>query len=109
MKIGVDIRALMDERYSGVSAYAEQLLKELLRQDQENEYYLFYNSFRNLSARFSSFENERVKVVGTHFPNKIFNYGVVLFWRNISIHCLCNRNDTNIYMDYKGVISWIYY
>lgn len=75
MKIGVDIRALMDERYSGVSAYAEQLLKEILRQDQENEYYLFYNSFRNLSARFSSFENERVKVVGTHFPNKIFNYG----------------------------------
>ena len=75
MKIGVDIRALMDERYSGVSAYAEQLLKEILRQDQENEYYLFYNSFHNLSARFSSLESERVKVVGTRFPNKIFNYG----------------------------------
>ena len=54
MKIGVDIRALMDERYSGVSAYAEQLLKEILRQDQENEYYLFYNSFRDLSNRFSA-------------------------------------------------------
>ncbi|MDD3301746.1 MAG: glycosyltransferase family 1 protein [Patescibacteria group bacterium] len=76
MKIGVDIRALMDERYSGVSAYAEQLLKELLRQDQENEYHLFYNSFHDLSARFSAWENERVKVIGTHFPNKIFNYGL---------------------------------
>src|SRR5574344_1683786 len=74
MKIGVDIRALMDERYSGVSAYAEQLLKEILRQDQENEYYLFYNSFRDLSNRFSVLENEKVKVIGTHFPNKIFNY-----------------------------------
>lgn len=74
MKIGVDIRALMDERYSGVSAYAEQLLKEILRQDQENEYYLFYNSFRDLSNRFSALENEKVKVIGTHFPNKVFNY-----------------------------------
>ncbi len=76
MKIGVDIRALMDERYSGVSAYAEQLLREIIRQDQKNEYYLFYNSFHNLSGRFSSWESERVKIIGTHFPNKIFNYGL---------------------------------
>nr|DAM42612.1 MAG TPA: hypothetical protein [Caudoviricetes sp.] len=33
----------------------------------------------------------------------------MMFKRNISIHCLCNRNDTNIYMDYKGVVLWIYY
>lgn len=74
MKIGVDIRALMDERYSGVPAYTEQLLKELLLQDQKNEYYLFYNSFHDFSKRFASWEGERVRVVATHWPNKIFNY-----------------------------------
>ena len=74
MKIGVDIRALMDERYSGVPAYTEQLLREILRQDQENEYYLFYNSFHDFSQRFAVWESERVKVVGTHYPNKIYNY-----------------------------------
>lgn len=28
----------------------------------------------------------------------------MLFGRYISIHSICNRDDTNIYMDYKGVI-----
>ncbi|MFZ4648895.1 MAG: glycosyltransferase family 4 protein [Patescibacteria group bacterium] len=114
MKIGVDIRALMDERYSGVSAYAEQLLKEILHQDDKNEYYLFYNSFRDLTARFSSWESERVKLVGTHFPNKVFNYclqkilkrpfldqivgGVDIFW---SPHF----NFSNFSKDVKNVLT----
>ena len=33
----------------------------------------------------------------------------MLFERYISIYSVCNRNDINIYMDYKGVILWIYY
>lgn len=74
MKIGVDIRVLMDRHYSGISEYAHRLLEELLKQDQENEYYLYYNSFRNLSKRFAYLTRDRVKLVATHWPNKIFNY-----------------------------------
>ena len=112
MKIGVDIRALMDERYSGVSAYAEQLLREIIHQDQKNEYYLFYNSFKDLHPRFSSWESERVKVLGTHFPNKVFNYilqkvfgrpfldevlgGVDLFWSPHFNFSHFSKNTKNI-------------
>lgn len=114
MKIGVDIRALMDKRYSGVSAYAEQLLKEIILQDKENQYFLFYNSFHDLSEKFSSWESERVKVIGTHFPNKVFNYvlqklfarpfldktlgGVDLFW---SPHF----NFSNFSSDTKNILT----
>ncbi|MFA5155707.1 MAG: glycosyltransferase family 1 protein [Patescibacteria group bacterium] len=96
MKIGVDIRVLMDQYYSGVSEYTANLLAAILRRDQENEYRLFYNSFHNLDERFRPWQNERAKVIGTHWPNKIFNYllqkslawpkldrllgGVDLFW-----------------------------
>jgi len=74
MKIGLDIRCLMDEHYSGVSKYAANLLSAILEQDQENEYYLFYNSWRDLSARLAVWQRPNAKVIGSHYPNKIFNY-----------------------------------
>ena len=33
MKIGVDIRVLLDKQYSGISEYAYYLLREFLAQD----------------------------------------------------------------------------
>lgn len=96
MKIGVDIRVLMDEYYSGIASYTANLLAALLRHDRENNYKLFYNSYRDLSGRLNSWLGERVTVVATRWPNKIFNYflqevlaypkldkvlgGVDLFW-----------------------------
>jgi len=74
MKIGVDIRVLMDEYYSGVSEYAANLLRALYRQDENNNYKLFYNSWHNLDTRLSQWNNERSQVIGRHWPNKIFNY-----------------------------------
>jgi glycosyltransferase involved in cell wall biosynthesis len=74
MKIGIDIRVLMDKYYSGVSQYTANLLSAILRQDQDNEYRLFYNSFQNLGDRLDKWAEEKVRVIKTRWPNKIFNY-----------------------------------
>lgn len=74
MKIGVDIRVLMDEYYSGVSQYAANLLNAIFTLDSNNEYKLFYNSWKNLDERLKSWNRNNSKVIGSHIPNKIFNY-----------------------------------
>ncbi|MFA5184595.1 MAG: glycosyltransferase family 1 protein [Patescibacteria group bacterium] len=74
MKIGVDIRVLMDEYYSGVSEYTANLLAAILRLDAINDYRLFYNSYHDFDQRFRAWNSARAKVIGTHWPNKVFNY-----------------------------------
>ncbi len=74
MKIGVDIRVLMDEYYSGVSLYAANLLTAITAQDQANEYKLFYNSWNDLSERMDRWQQKNAIIVGSRIPNKIFNY-----------------------------------
>lgn len=70
MKIGVDIRVLMDKRYSGVSIFTLNLLNSLLKLDKLNAYSFFYNSFKKVEKSFFLNEN----TVQTFYPNKIFNY-----------------------------------
>jgi glycosyltransferase involved in cell wall biosynthesis len=74
MRIGVDIRTLMDREYSGVSWYTLDLLTEILRQGKQNEYILYYNSGHDVSGRLPLFKDGNVKIVSTRFPNKFFNY-----------------------------------
>ncbi len=74
MKIGVDIRVLMDKYYSGVAEYTANLLSAILAQDSHNDYKLFYNSFSNLDDRLQVWNRPNSKLIGTHVPNKIFNY-----------------------------------
>jgi len=74
MKIGVDIRVLMDEYYSGVSQYAANLLNAILELDKDNEYKLFYNSYHSQEKRLNIWNRDNAKVGGLRIPNKIFNY-----------------------------------
>jgi len=74
MNIGIDTRTLMDEHYSGVSEYTFNLVKEILRLDQANNYKLFYNSFRDISSRIPKFESGNVEIVKLNYPNKVLNY-----------------------------------
>jgi glycosyltransferase involved in cell wall biosynthesis len=74
MKIGVDIRVLMDKNYSGISEYTANLLSEILKQDQANEYKLFYNSSKGHEARLDYWAKNNSKLFATKYPNKIFNY-----------------------------------
>ncbi|MEK7202942.1 MAG: glycosyltransferase family 1 protein [Patescibacteria group bacterium] len=73
MLIGIDIRTLMDARYSGVSEYTFNLIKEILKLDNHNEYRLFYNSFNNC-PNIPEFSAKNVKLVKYNYPNKILNY-----------------------------------
>ncbi|MDD5071603.1 MAG: glycosyltransferase family 1 protein [Patescibacteria group bacterium] len=73
MRIGIDIRTLMEKEYSGVSEYTFNLVRAILREDRENEYKLFYNSGRDIKDRLPVFNYENVEVVGRRYPNKIFN------------------------------------
>jgi len=74
MNIGIDIRTLMDAQYSGVSEYTYNLVKEILKLDQHNQYKLFYNSYKDISARIPDFRQENVEIVHSNYPNKIYNY-----------------------------------
>ncbi|MFA6514420.1 MAG: glycosyltransferase family 1 protein [Patescibacteria group bacterium] len=74
MKIGVDIRVLMDKNYSGISEYTANLLSEILKQDRENKYKLFYNSSKGHEARLDYWAKDNSKLFATSYPNKIFNY-----------------------------------
>jgi glycosyltransferase involved in cell wall biosynthesis len=76
MKIGVDIRTLMDSQFSGVSLYAYNLIKSILAKDQKNEYKLFYNSFSDLSGTMPKFSGANVSMAYSRWPNKIFNYAL---------------------------------
>jgi len=72
MKIGIDIRVLMDKYYSGVSEYTANLLMAILRQDKLNNYKFFYNSWHDLDGRLDSWQQDNSELIGTHIPNKIF-------------------------------------
>lgn len=73
MIIGIDARTLMDAQYSGVSEYTLNLIKEILKLDNYNEYRLFYNSFGDC-PNLPEFNFRNVKPVRYHYPNKVLNY-----------------------------------
>jgi glycosyltransferase involved in cell wall biosynthesis len=76
MRIGIDVRTLMDKQYSGVPEYSYNLIKTMLKVDigPGNSYKLFYNSARDISSGMPDFGSDRVEMVKTGYPNKIFNY-----------------------------------
>jgi len=74
MTIGIDIRPLMDSRYSGVSEYTLNLVKEILKLDADNNYKLFYNSFHDIKDRLPRFDHDQAEFIGLNYPNKILNY-----------------------------------
>lgn len=71
MKIGLDARCLMDQKYSGVAWYAFNLFQELLANDQINDYLLFYNSSR--LVKMPDFVGSNHQYRDFHYPNKLFN------------------------------------
>ncbi|MBU0647470.1 MAG: glycosyltransferase family 1 protein [Patescibacteria group bacterium] len=79
MLIGIDIRTLMDARYSGVSEYTLNLIKEILKLDNHNEYRFFYNSFGNC-PNVPEFNAKNVKLIKYNYPNKLLNYLLFKFF-----------------------------
>ncbi len=78
MRIGIDIRCLVDGKRTGVEEYTLGLLENVFQVDDKNEYVLFINSWKppKFNAEiFSQYPN--VKVRQFHVPNKILNF---CFW-----------------------------
>ena len=73
MRIAVDIRSLMEGKTTGVEVYLQNLLHNLFRVDQKNEYILFANSWRDISKSLALFPYPNVRLKITRYPNKLFN------------------------------------
>lgn len=81
MKIGIDIRPLMTSPRTGVGEYTFELLNTIFKIDRENQYFLFYNSGGDVSANIPTWNYDNVKIIGHHYPNKLFNSSLFIFGR----------------------------
>lgn len=78
MKIVIDVRCLMAGRRTGVEEYTLNLLFNLFEADQENEYVLFLNSWKEPNFDFSVFQKfSNVSIKRFRIPNKLLNFS---FW-----------------------------
>ena len=76
MNIGVDIRSLMIKNRTGVGEYNFELLNAVFKLDKNNQYFLFYNSYKNLDKILPKWDQPNVHYAGAQFPNKIFNLAI---------------------------------
>jgi glycosyltransferase involved in cell wall biosynthesis len=74
MKIGIDVRCLMQNNYSGVSWYTYNLLLSIFKLDKSNEYILFYNNSKPIDM--PRFDGDNIKYAGFNYSNKIFSLGL---------------------------------
>ena len=89
MKIAIDLRSLQSGSVSGVENYTQNLLERLLALDKQNQYTLFYNSWRASRAADLNFVNSQIR--STKIPNKILN--VLLKAGSISLEKLAGEFD----------------
>ncbi len=90
MNIGVDIRCLMNKQRTGVGEYTYSLLNSLFEIDKENNYFLFFNSCKNVSANIPKWQPKNVHYIFTRWPNKLLN---LLVWlRFIKLDRLVTRH-----------------
>lgn len=78
MRIGVDIRALLDRPLTGVGEYAFQLLDALLRDGHDETYVLFSNSFHETPELPNTWPRDRYTLRTFRIPNKLLNLSLVL-------------------------------
>lgn len=85
MLICIDVRCLMGARRTGVEEYTLNLLLDLFKLDQKNEYILFFNSWKKPVFDFTIFEKyPNVKIKNSRIPNKILNFFLWYFnWPKI--------------------------
>lgn len=75
MKVGIDIRPLVEETLTGIGQATQALLSEIIK-DNSIEWYLYYNHGKkqtepDIVKKLAMYPN--VHIVATRYPNKIFN------------------------------------
>lgn len=102
MRVGVDIRCLMNSKYSGVAWYAVNVLENIFRLDRENKYILFYNSSKKVVLpKIESGGN--VEIRGFRYPNKLFS--VLNFFNLVSLDTMLGGVDV-FWSPNLNFISW---
>lgn len=81
MRIGVDIRALLDRPLTGVGEYTYQLLDALLHDGREETYVLFSNSWQRDASVPASWPRDRFELRSFRIPNKLLNLFLVFAHR----------------------------
>ena len=75
--IAVDLRSLHASEFSGVESFAVNVLEELLGDDRENVYKLFYNGYQPKQFEYFHFINAQYKQ--TRIPNRLLNLSLKFF------------------------------
>ncbi len=80
MRIGVDVRPLLESAWAGVATYVDRLTRSLVALGSEHEYLLFSNALTKHSAAAAAVATEHPGVHYRHFrvPNKLLSAGVTL-------------------------------
>jgi glycosyltransferase involved in cell wall biosynthesis len=94
MRIGIDARVLQESNFTGIPHYAHKLIKSIIEQDKRNEYVLFYNYSKNISARLPRFAGWNESYLETRIPNKILNYA---FFKTASMPKLDKKLKCDIF------------
>ena len=79
MNIGIDIRPLMSPTRSGVGEYTYELLNAIFEIDKTNQYFLFYNSAKDVSENIPQWLQDNIHYEHKNWPNKLFNACTKLF------------------------------
>ncbi|MDP2684552.1 MAG: glycosyltransferase family 1 protein [bacterium] len=112
--IAVDIRSLMGPIRTGVGEYTFEFLNALFKIDKKNNYFLFYNSNKDVSNSIPKWEQDNVEVIKFRYPNKLFNLSIKLFsWpkidkimkRKIDYFFSPNINFTALSKDAKQILT----
>ncbi|MBI3963813.1 MAG: glycosyltransferase family 4 protein [Candidatus Kerfeldbacteria bacterium] len=74
MRIGIDIRPLLDPTPSGVGEYTEQIVRSLIRLGSDHEFVLFANAFRADEGKLRlRLDGPRVTWCIRHIPNRLLH------------------------------------
>src|SRR5579872_13629 len=81
MKIGIDISQLAYEG-TGVANYLGELVENLIKNDTQNDYVLFFSSMRRKPQRkWEIMRNKRVRIKAYRYPPKFLD----LLWNRLHI------------------------
>ncbi|MCD4761781.1 glycosyltransferase family 4 protein, partial [bacterium] len=54
--------------------YTLSVVRSILEYDKKNEYILYYNSGKDISANLPEFKADNARIEATRYPNKVYNY-----------------------------------
>lgn len=78
MKIGIDIRTLGEGKFTGVEVYTSSLLKNLIDNQPNHDYRLFFNSYSQRLPELDFFTENNVEIFGYQLPNRLLNFSFQL-------------------------------